>query len=237
MTRAAASLGAFMLFALLAFGAVIILGPRPEITVPAPNLGNLHPQASIDWTLQSIGSQQAQSQIAMAVAATAASEWVAIEAFNGPAILDPDFCKLVSALTGQPCGWTAQVSHKDGKTIVDVQLWSGEHKLAHGQVMRIRLAEVDGVPSSLANQSEAWIGHIEVAKWLEGNGMGRIMWQATDTAARSVIQQTGGSSLRVLSDAAGWGPALMRSVPPQNVVFSNSQGGVWVYDMSYLPLP
>lgn len=122
-----------------------------------------------------------------------------------------DYCAYIAQLTGQPCQW--QVSHKqypDGSETVEVELRSGSEILARGNAMRVNLNEVVVVTKEYP-VAHGWLDYIEVAKWLERVGFGRLVLQAIDQVLQR--QANGGPVVKIFVDAAGWATRVLANTP------------------------
>jgi hypothetical protein len=226
----------FALIAIFFLSKVLIERPRSTV-LPA---NNLHRLSVADWQLQDpfsgLGGLDSRDNLERALAgllvlSTTQSEWQALDPGSFGLTFPKDICNQVQQLTGFPCEWEInKITNKDGSTVVEIVLKSGEYILARGQAGRIVAKEmVEILPSQVAGHSHAWIASLEVASWLRGLKLGTFIWQTLDKVIGQYSHKIYGQpALRIFADASsgeGWGAKLMSTVPQAWEIANKT----WIY--------
>ncbi|MFA6918468.1 MAG: hypothetical protein WC285_06655, partial [Candidatus Gracilibacteria bacterium] len=139
-------------------------------------------------------------------------------------------CKEISAITGQPCKWTAKSSiSEEGVHQIEITLKSGETELGSAQAQLMDIGQYPELAEGVtkAGTKWAWGASINVAKGLTGLGIGKVLFENLDKVVSVYSAQNGLSFFRLFCDAAGWGPKLMMLVKP---IWSNG-AGMWLYEL------
>ena len=130
--------------------------------------------------------------------------------------LNPDDCswesKLIQKVTGED-RVIETVLKKEGEIIGKAEV---------GEIETAAYKELEALSS--AGHDTSWISAIRVAKSYRGNGLGRTMWQASDAMIRTLA---GPGAVHLFVDNAGWGNAIMKHVPVENIIASGD--GWWAY--------
>ena len=241
MKEGAASLLGLALLALLlmAVGPLLSNLPAPDVSsIRLPDLSG-NPEAAAPGAAPASAPRVSAPDFQghgpfVATASGQSIQWQPINGFTGPVSADFDPCQVLRILFGNDagvCGWfagehngTVQVEYKfDGQT------------MANGQSTTVNTNyPFDGtVPQEVLNTGtdRVWISHIQTVEAAQGNGIGGMTWEALDRAVYLHARSTGGPMVRVMSDAAGWGPRLAARLPADSIIWTNGTD-MWVYDLA-----
>lgn len=168
--------------------------PPVEVSVPAPD--------SPEW--QTVNWNPGYHQVNLSAPST-------VTPLPPPTLDMPpgDYCSYISQITGQPCLWNVRrVQYESGDEMYEIELRSGDQVLARGSALRVHLNELIEVTKTYPS-THGWLDYIEVARWLERAGFGRLMLQAID---QILLRESGGNPVvKVFVDAAGWAARVVPS--------------------------
>lgn len=124
------------------------------------------------------------------------------------------------------CRWRADLMESPSGDMIQVELREGSGKVVgRAELLKVQTSEYPELQAlRQMGYREGWIARIEVRNVLRGNGLGRLMWRAGDAALKIT---SGGGAVRIFSDRAGWGQAIMKLVPKELIVLSRPP--VWAY--------
>lgn len=124
------------------------------------------------------------------------------------------------------CRWEAHNMQSPSGDMIQVELRSSNGKvMGRAELLRVQTYEYPELQAlQRMGYHDAWIARIEVLNVFRGNGLGRLMWKAGDAALKIA---SGGGAIRVFSDRAGWGQAIMKLVPKELIILSEAP--MWAY--------
>jgi hypothetical protein len=117
------------------------------------------------------------------------------------------------------CDWDSKLRRKvtGDDTVIDTTLTKDGEVIGQAQVMEVNTAEYEELKILHdMGYEKAWISHVRVARAFRGNGLGRTMWQASDTMIKVLVGS--GNAVHIFVDQAGWGSSIMRNINPTNIV-------------------
>jgi len=141
----------------------------------------------------------------------------------------PNLSQFNRCLEVEDCEWQARARTTviDGEetVVIEAELKEAGQTIGRVQHMRINPAEYEQL-WNVAEQGHqhVWVSHIEVYEPLWGNGIGKAMWQAGDIFLKLFA---GSGAVHVFADQAGWGPAIMRHIPINDIILQGEQ--LWAY--------
>lgn len=136
----------------------------------------------------------------------------------------PD-CKELK-ITG--CEWESRLRQDvDGsERVIETDLVQDGKVVGKAQVMEIETAEYEQLEElAQAGHEKAWISHIKVVRAYRGNGLGKALWQASDSMIKVLVGS--GSAVHIFVDQAGWGNAIISKVAAKDVILAAAD--YWAY--------
>jgi len=128
------------------------------------------------------------------------------------------------------CSWDSRMrsTYADGEEtiVIETSLEVDGEVIGQGMLMRVRTTTFEQLlPLAEKGIEYGWVSHIMVDKGMRGQGLGRLLWQASDVMLKSVVGS--GRGIHVFVDQAGWGQAIMGRVPVNDVIFHLND--LWAY--------
>ena len=126
------------------------------------------------------------------------------------------------------CKWDSElrrtVTGED--TVIETNLTVDGKVVGQAQVMEVETLEYQELEVlHHMGHEKAWISHIRIARAYRGVGLGRTLWQASDSMIKVLVGS--GNAIHIFVDQAGWGPSLMRSVPTVDIILEDLD--FWAY--------
>ncbi len=125
------------------------------------------------------------------------------------------------------CEWESRLRQQPDGTdkIIETDLVQDGKVIGKAQVMEIETAEYEQLHElAEAGHEKAWISHIQVVRAYRGNGLGRALWQASDSMIKVL---TGSGAVHIFVDQAGWGNSIMSRVAASDIVLAAAD--YWAY--------
>lgn len=211
----------FLALGLLVVAALVVQS-MPDIRIPLPSSASNASNAvgaSADWYVEQVAPWP-EFVLPVMDGPAGVGDPIYFEPHELP---PPPNCQQLGI---EECQWQARWVGGSGEDMIELELRSKDGRLVgRAQMLKIQTGEFPELEQlARVGYNEGWIARIEVVKAARGQGIGRTLWQGGDAVLKAV---SGGGVLRIFSDQAGWGPALMRYVPEAAFVMKAVR--LWAY--------